>query len=60
MKKLIIEFTHNTGQVEEVEFVTDRGYDWTVEQWTRNRWIVGHKLISETTIDNKKIQFLKY
>ena len=31
-KKLIIEFTHNTGEKEEVEFVTDRSYEWTVDQ----------------------------
>ena len=55
MKKLIIEFTHKSGEVEEIEFVTDRGYDWTVEQWTGNRWIVDHKLISEENVNNKKM-----
>ena len=55
MKKLIIEFTHNTGQTEEVEFVTDRSYEWTVDQWSRNRWIIGHKLISETTVNQNKM-----
>jgi len=55
MKKLIIEFTHNTGQTEEVEFVTDRSYEWTVDQWSRNRWIVSHKLISETTVNQNKM-----
>ena len=54
-KKLIIEFTHNTGEKEEVEFITDRGYEWTVDQWTRNRWIVDHKLISESQINQKKM-----
>lgn len=57
MKKLIIEFTHNTGETEQVEFTTDRSYEWTVEQWTRNRWVVDHKLISETPVGNNNMLF---
>ena len=43
MKKLIIEFT------------TDRDYDWTVQQWSRNRAVSGHRLISETPIKSKNM-----
>ena len=53
MKKLIIEFTHNTGQTEEVEFVTDRSIDWTVQQWSRNRRVASYKVISENSVNNK-------
>mgnify|MGYP005996606545 FL=1 len=46
MKKLlVIEFTHLNGEVEEVEFETDRGLEWTVEQFSRNRAIVSHKML---------------
>ena len=55
MKKLVIEFTHKNGEKEEVEFVTDRSYDWTVQQWTRNRWVIDHKLISEESVNDKKM-----
>ena len=58
MKKLlVIEFTHLNGEVEEVEFETDRGLEWTVEQFSRNRAIVSHKLISEASIGSKKMLF---
>lgn len=56
-KKLIIEFTHSDGTIEEVEFVTDRGYDWTVDQYSRNRAIVSHKLIKESSSNNKQMLF---
>jgi len=55
MKKLIIEFTHVTGEKEEVEFTTDRDYDWTVQQWSRNRAVAGAKLISESPIKTKNM-----
>ena len=55
MKKLVIEFTHKNGEKEEVEFVTDRSYDWTVNQWSRNRWVIDHKLISEETVNDNKM-----
>jgi len=53
MKKLIIEFTHVNGEKERVEFDTDKSYEWTVEQWSRNRHVVDAKLISESSISNK-------
>tara|TARA_B100000900_G_C20414653_1_gene648346 strand:+ start:159 stop:338 length:180 start_codon:yes stop_codon:yes gene_type:complete len=56
-KKFIIEFTHSDGKVEEVEFVTERGYEWTVDQYSRNRAIVKHELIEESAVKNKQMLF---
>jgi len=57
MKKYIIEFTYLNGETEELEFVTDRGYDWTIEQFSRNRSVTKHKLISESSTSSKKMLF---
>jgi hypothetical protein len=57
MKKYIIEFTYLDGETEELEFNTDRGYDWTIEQFSRNRGILKHKLISESSSSSKKMLF---
>ena len=57
MKKYIIEFTYLDGETEELEFNTDRGYDWTIEQYSRNRSILKHKLISESSSSSKKMLF---
>ena len=57
MKKYLIEFTNIDGTVEEVELVTDR-LQWSIDQWCRNRAIIGHKVIKEEiTPDNKKMLF---
>lgn len=56
-KKLIIKFTHNDGLEEVVEFETDRGYEWTVEQYSRNRAITKHELIEESSGNNKQMLF---
>jgi hypothetical protein len=55
MKKYIIEFTHGNGEVEVVEFDTDRSYEWTVDQFSRNRHIVSDKLISESSVSSKRM-----
>jgi len=57
MKKYIIEFTYLDGETEELEFTTDRGYDWTIEQFSRNRSVTKHKLISESSTSSKKMLF---
>ncbi len=57
MKKYIIEFTYLNGETEELEFTTDRGYDWTIEQFCRNRSILKHTLISESSTSSKKMLF---
>jgi hypothetical protein len=57
MKKYIIEFTYLNGEAEEVEFETDRGLDWTIEQFSRNRSVTSHKIISEVSTSSKKMLF---
>jgi len=56
MKTYIIEFTHLDGTVEEVELKTDN-LEWTIEQWSRNRAVSSHKIISENSSINKKMLF---
>jgi len=43
------------GSTEEVEFKTDRKLEWTIRQWCRNRHVIDHKLISETSISSKQM-----
>lgn len=55
-KKYLIEFTHTDGRIEEVELTTDR-IEWSIEQWSRNRSIKSHKIISEGKINPSSILF---
>jgi hypothetical protein len=55
MKKYIIEFKHGNGEIEVLEFDTDKGYEWTVQQFSRNRHIVSDKLLSESSISSKRM-----
>tara|TARA_E500000178_G_C16888643_1_gene692486 strand:+ start:560 stop:733 length:174 start_codon:yes stop_codon:yes gene_type:complete len=55
MKKYIVEFTLVDGKVEEIELTTDR-LDWSIQQWSRNRAVSSHKVISEG--NNKSQQML--
>ena len=55
-KKYIIEFTHSSGEKEIVELVTDR-LDWSIDQWSRNRHIIDHKIIEEGSTNNKQMLF---
>lgn len=55
-KKYIVEFTHASGEVEEVEFVTDN-IEWTIEQWCRNRPVMDHKIINEGNSNSKQMLF---
>ena len=57
MKKYIIEFTYLNGETEELEFETDRGLEWTVEQFSRNRSVTKHRLVSEVATSSKKMLF---
>jgi hypothetical protein len=54
MKKYIIEFTYTNGNKEEVELVTDR-LEWSVDQWSRNRAITSHKVLSESSNPSKQM-----
>jgi len=56
MKKYIIEFTMTDGSIEEVELTTDR-LEWSIQQWCRNRNVIGHQIISEGSSNNKQMLF---
>ena len=56
MKTYVVEFTHTSGLIEEVTFTTDR-LEWSIEQWSRNRRIKTHKVISEGSNNTKQILF---
>ena len=45
MTHYIVEFTYTDGTKEQVEFNTDRGLQWTIDQWSRNRAVVKSELI---------------
>jgi|TARA_S200002703_G_C3746512_1_gene229677 hypothetical protein len=57
-KKYLVEFTHQTGEKEQVELVTDK-IEWSINQWCRNRAIVKHEIIATineyTNNDNKML-----
>ena len=54
MKKYLIEFTLTDGSKQEVELVTDR-LEWSIEQWSRNRPVTSHKVISEDKNNSKQM-----
>lgn len=53
MKTYLVEFTLTNGKVEQVEFTTDR-IEWSIDQWTRHRAVVGYKLLEEGSQDSNK------
>jgi len=55
-KKYIVEFTHVSGEIEEVEFITDN-IEWSIEQWCRNRSVMDHKIINEGNSNSKQMLF---
>lgn len=55
-KTYLVEFTHSSGEKEEVELVTDN-IDWSIAQWCRNRSIINHQIISEGNSNNKQMLF---
>lgn len=56
MKKYTVEFTHSNGEKEIVELTTDR-LEWSIQQWTRNRNIIKHKILEEGSSNSKKMLF---
>ena len=56
MKKYLVEFTFMNGEVEQVEFTTDR-LERSINEWCRNRHVVNHKIISEGTSNSKQMLF---
>ena len=55
MKHYIVEFTYTDGTKEQVEFNTDRGLQWTIDQWSRNRAVVKSELINESAASSKRM-----
>ena len=49
MKKYIVEFTLVDGKVEEIEL--------TIQQWSRNRAVSSHKVISEGNNNSQQMLF---
>ena len=41
---------------EEIELITDR-LEWSINQWGRNRKVIGHKVISEGSNNSKQMLF---
>lgn len=56
MKKYLVEFTLLNGTKEEVSFTTDN-LEWTIEQWSRNRNVIKHEIISEGSSNHKQMLF---
>jgi|TARA_B110000285_G_C15062086_1_gene582955 hypothetical protein len=54
MKKYLIEFTLVNGSKEEVELVTDR-LQWSIDQWSRNRAVSSHTILSESKNSSKQM-----
>lgn len=57
MKDYIIEFTLADGTVEEVKLSTDK-LEWSIQQWSRNRHVVKHKILEESNSSQNRKQML--
>lgn len=55
-KKYLIEFTYSNGDKEDVSFTTDN-INWSIEQYSRNRKIIGHQILEEGSNNSKQILF---
>ena len=56
MKKYVVEFTEVSGHTHQFEFVTDN-IERSIEQYARNRSIVGHTILSEGSGGKKQMLF---
>ena len=56
MKTYVVEFVHANGEKEIVELTTDR-LEWSIDEWSRNRHIVGYEVIEEGKSNNKQMLF---
>ena len=56
MKKYIVEFIEANGNTHQFEFTTN-DIEKSISQYTRNRSIVGHTIISEGTGGKKQMLF---
>lgn len=55
-KKYIVEFLEQNGKPYEFEFITD-DIEYSIEQYSRNRIILSHKIINEGTGGRKQMLF---
>ena len=56
MKKYIVEFIETNGNTHQFEFITDE-IDKSISQYTRNRNIIGHSILSEGSGGKKQMLF---
>ena len=56
MKKYVVEFIEVSGTTHQFEFVTDN-IERSIEQYSRNRSIVGHTILSEGSGGKKQMLF---
>lgn len=55
-KKYLVEFTEANGNTYEFEFLTD-DIETSIDQYSRNRHIVGHRIINEGAGGRKQMLF---
>jgi hypothetical protein len=55
-KKYLVEFTEVNGNTYEFEFLTD-DIENSIDQYSRNRQIVGHRIINEGAGGRKQMLF---
>ena len=46
MKEYLVEFTLGDGSKEQVTLTTDN-IKWSIEQWSRNRFVTDHQILEE-------------
>ena len=56
-KKYVVEFSLPDNSTEVVEFITDN-VEWSIEQWSRNRVVVGHSVLEESSTPSTKKMLL--
>ena len=56
-KKYVVEFSLPDNSTEVVEFITDN-VEWSIEQWSRNRVVVGHSVLEELNTPSTKKMLL--
>lgn len=55
-KKYLVEFKEANGNTYEFEFLTDN-IQFSIDQYTRNRTIISHRIINEGTTGKKQMLF---
>jgi len=55
-KKYLVEFKEANGTTYEFEFLTDN-INRSIEEYTRNRTIISHRIINEGTTGKKQMLF---